>query len=153
NDERVADEQFIDERAADERIADDEPIVDDGVIADEPVVRAGLQSPEFTAGRVASEYTDDEYQEEVVTPQPLPASPFKVGADESNLDRFKRQVTDVPIDIRPTEGDMPDDLAAQRSANEPTIDETWSEGEPSGIFCSYTPWTICYRPLYFEDIP
>lgn len=99
----------------------------------------------------AESYFTDE-QEEVTTPRPLPVSPFKSGADESGIDRFTRQVTDVPVDIRPTEGVMPADLAAARFADEPTIDETWPSDEPADVFCSYTPWTICYRPLYFEDI-
>ncbi len=59
---------------------------------------------------------------------------------------------DVPVDIRPPEGELPADLAAQRFAGEPTIDETLPGDEPPDVFCSYTPWTICYRPLYFEDI-
>jgi hypothetical protein len=95
-------------------------------------------------------FADD--PEEVATPRSLPATPFKPGSDESDLDRFNRQVTDVPIDIRPTEGDLPPDLSAARMAGEPTIDETWPSGEPGDVFCTYTPWTICYRPLYFEDI-
>lgn len=90
--------------------------------------------------------------EEIATPGPVFRSPFKPGVDESNQDRVSRQVTDVPLDIRPTEGEMPDDLAAARFGEEPTIDETWPSEEPADIFCSYTPWTICYRPLYFEDI-
>jgi hypothetical protein len=94
-----------------------------------------------------------EQAEEVITPRPAPASPFKEGTDEVGIDRFTRQVTDVPIDIRPTEGDLPEDFAAKRYADEPLIDETWPSDEPADIFCSYTPWTVCYRPLYFEDIP
>jgi hypothetical protein len=58
----------------------------------------------------------------------------------------------VPVDIRPTEGELPTDLAAEKFGQEPTIDETWPEEESGDICCSYTPWTICYRPLYFEDI-
>jgi hypothetical protein len=90
--------------------------------------------------------------EDVVTPQ-AEISPYKPAAeDESKIDRFKRQIVEVPVDIRPTEGLLPEDIGAEKFAAEPTIDESLPSGEPASIFCSYTPWTICYRPLYFEDI-
>jgi hypothetical protein len=90
--------------------------------------------------------------EDVVTPQ-AEISPYKPTAeDESKIDRFKRQIVEVPVDIRPTEGLLPENIGAEKFAAEPTIDESLPSGEPASIFCSYTPWTICYRPLYFEDI-
>ena len=90
--------------------------------------------------------------EVIPTPGSIPGSPFKPGSDEGEQDRVARQVTEVPLDIRPTEGAMPDDLAAAKFGDEPAIDQTWPSDEPGDICCSYTPWTICYRPLYFEDI-
>lgn len=91
--------------------------------------------------------------EEIVTPAPSAATPFKAKQDdEANLDRFGRNILDVEVDIRPTAGVMPADRGAERFANEPVIDETMPSGEPADVLCAYTPWTICYRPLYFEDI-
>jgi hypothetical protein len=91
--------------------------------------------------------------EDVDTPAPVAISPYKPATeDESKIDRFKRQIVEVPVDIRPTEGILPENVGAEKFAAEPTIDESLPSGEPASIFCSYTPWTICYRPLYFEDI-
>lgn len=94
-----------------------------------------------------------EVAEEVPAPAPAAVTPYKPAAeDESKFDRFQRQIVDVPVDIRPTEGLLPENVGAEKFAAEPTIDESLPSGEPANIFCSYTPWTICYRPLYFEDI-
>lgn len=90
--------------------------------------------------------------ETITTPPPAERSEFRPGEAEDDHDRFSRQVADVPIDIRPTEGAMPADLAAAQYDQEPTIDETFPGGMPPDVFLSYTPWTFCYRPLYFEDI-
>ena len=90
--------------------------------------------------------------EELVTPAPAPVSRFKSQPPEEDFDRFRRQIVDVPVDIRPSEGVLPEDIGAEKFAAEPTIDETFPSDQPADIFCSYTPWTICYRPLYFEDI-
>jgi hypothetical protein len=90
--------------------------------------------------------------EQIVTPGQIPPSPFRPGTAESDQDRFTRRVVDVPVDIRPTEGTMPEDLAAAKIAGEPTIDETFPSDLPPDVFCSHAPWTFCYRPLYFEDI-
>lgn len=92
-------------------------------------------------------------REEIVTPAPAEPTPFKPKAeDEADLDRFNRTILDVEVDIRPTSGVMPEDRGAERFANEPVIDESLPSGEPADVLCAYTPWTICYRPLYFEDI-
>jgi hypothetical protein len=93
-----------------------------------------------------------ERAEPIAAPQPAPESRFRAGGDESDAERINRQLVDVPLDIRPSAGELPEDLAAAKVAGEPTIDETLPSQEPADIFCSYTPWTICYRPLYFEDI-
>ena len=137
-----------------------EPSFDGAVASDQP--DANEQQPQPYTPREAIQDAVIEFarrgpviaedSEEITTPGPILRSPFKPGVDERNQDRVSRQVTDVPLDIRPTEGEMPDDLAAARFGEEPTIVETWPSEEPADIFCSYTPWTICYRPLYFEDI-
>jgi hypothetical protein len=88
-----------------------------------------------------------------VVPTPAAPTPYKPKVeDEANLSRFNRDILDVEVDIRPTEGVMPEDRGAEHFANEPVIDETLPSGEPAEVLCAYTPWTICYRPLYFEDI-
>jgi hypothetical protein len=144
----------------------DEPTYDESVISDhsgpdypETVVSGEVESgePTYVLDR-PQENTED--VETIPTPAPIPRSPFKPSGDDEEIehDPFTRRVIDVPLDIRPTKGDLPLDLAAGRSAGEPTIDETlpgdgtWAGGEPADVYCSYTPWTICYRPLYFEDI-
>ncbi len=91
--------------------------------------------------------------EEIATPCPAPPSRFKSGGGEQDFDRIRRQITDVQVDIRPTDDVMPEDVSAKEFANQPTIDETLPDHLPPDIFCSHTPWPICYRPLYFEDIP
>lgn len=102
---------------------------------------------------VAMAEPGEEVAEEVPAPAPAAVTPYKPAAeDESKFDRFQRQIVDVPVDIRPTEGLLPENVGAEKFAAEPTIDESLPSGEPANIFCSYTPWTICYRPLYFEDI-
>ena len=93
-----------------------------------------------------------EEAEEVITPAPAPESRFKAQPPEDDFDRFGRQIADVPVDIRPSEGALPEDVGAEKFAADPTIDETFPSDQPADIYCSYTPWTICYRPLYFEDI-
>ena len=69
---------------------------------------------------------------------------------EDYFDRFRRPVADVPLDITPPEGTMPLDKAATEFA-EGTADPR-DYARTVQIVCSYTPWTICYRPLYFEEI-
>lgn len=130
----------------------DEPSLDEAVVSDSPT-GDGDERLEADTPTMADTAEDTE---EIATPGPLLRSPSKPDAGENDRDRFSRRVVDVPLDIRPTQGDMPDDLAAKEFGKELTIDETWPSDEPSDepadIYCSYTPWTICYRPLYFEDI-
>jgi hypothetical protein len=90
--------------------------------------------------------------EEIARPQPTRESFKPAAEDEASIDRFNRSIMDVPVDIRPTQGLLPEDVGAEKFAAEPTIDESLPSGEPAHVFCAYTPWTICYRPLYFEDI-
>ena len=96
-------------------------------------------------------------KEEIPTPQPDSAPDVLPGASDDDQDRFARQVTDVPLDIRPPQGALPPDLAADKA--DENLAQPWG---PRGvcardmhelIICACTPWTIGYRPLYFEDIP
>ncbi len=111
---------------------------------------AGYQQPELEPFDPAETFAPSE---EIITPAPATPTPFKPKSeDEAKLDRFNRDILDVEVDIRPTAGDMPEDRGAQRFADQPVIDESLPSGEPADVLCAYTPWTICYRPLYFEDI-
>ena len=89
--------------------------------------------------------------EEIATPEAEEISPFKPREDENDLDRFSRAVVDVPLDIRPTEGAMPHDAAATEFERLQAAADPRMSGDVPGIGCSYTPWTICFRPLYFEE--
>jgi hypothetical protein len=97
-----------------------------------------------------------EAKEEILTPQPDSAAEVVPGAADDDQDRFAREVTDVRLDIRPPQGPLPPDLSADETANdrdEPSNPEglcDWDMHAP--IICTFNPWTICYRPLYFEDI-
>jgi len=111
---------------------------------------AGYQQPELEPYDPAEPLAPSE---EIITPAPAAPTPFKPQAeDEALLDRFSRDIVDVEVDIRPTQGEMPTDRGAERFADQPVIDESFPSGEPADVLCAYTPWTICYRPLYFEDI-
>jgi hypothetical protein len=90
--------------------------------------------------------------EEIPVPAPAVAGPFKPREDESDIDRFTRQLAEVPLDIRPTQGVMPPDLAAREFADDVAAADPRDTHELPGIYCSYTPWTICFRPLYFEEV-
>jgi hypothetical protein len=89
--------------------------------------------------------------EAIAAPQAEEPTPFKLDAEHSDADRVGRRVTDVILDIRPTEGALPEDPAASEFARKAQSDPRQYDGvEP--IVCSYTPWTICFRPLYFEEV-
>ncbi len=89
--------------------------------------------------------------EVVPSPAPVPTSPFKSGGEDEDADRFGRHLSDVMLDIRPTEGVMPTDVAAEIFEQQAITDPRQTHEGP-GILCSYTPWTICFRPLYFEEV-
>jgi hypothetical protein len=87
--------------------------------------------------------------------QPLVAADSAVGAEpdaEVEADGL-RSLDDVSVDIRPAEGELPDDPAAARFA-------VW--GEDHHVFGTNRPWplschaweapAVCHRPLYFEEI-
>ena len=140
-----------------EAVASDRPLVSLQEIPNQNAPPAAIEAGEIEFAQKPAVTIQDSTlapndAERIVTPRSVARSPFKPDADESDQDRFKRQVADVSLDIRPTEGAMPEDLAAAKFADEPTIDETFPSDLPPDIFCSHTPWTFCYRPLYFEDI-
>ena len=145
---------------------DAEPLTDTVAVAydDQPTgevepTAAELTQAELTAAEplegVPAEADDyfviGDQGEVIAAPEPDFEGPFKPRTDETHIDRFTRRVADVPVDIRPTEGAMPGDPAAARFAEQALADPRQT-GEVPGIVCSYTPWTICFRPLYFEDI-
>ncbi|MEX2112051.1 MAG: hypothetical protein WD845_02640 [Pirellulales bacterium] len=89
--------------------------------------------------------------EAIATPRPDVSEAFAPHTDEAAIDRFTRRLVDVPLDIRPTEGIMPGDPAATKFAESATMDPRELHQVP-GIVCACTPWTICFRPLYFEEV-
>jgi hypothetical protein len=95
---------------------------------------------------------DDKSRPEEVLPEPAAVPEFKPGAGEVDIDRFTRRVTEVPLDIRNTAGAMPEDVsvAAFPEAATPSV-----PGPAPGrveVPVAYSPWTICFRPLYFEEV-
>jgi hypothetical protein len=86
--------------------------------------------------------------EELIAPEPTAAP----GTGELGQDRATRRLTDVPLDIRPPAGTMPSDVAQEALAALPDSGVEQRGCRRPAIFCSCTPWTVCYRPLYFEDI-
>ena len=125
----------------------------DALLAPEVYLDPGPE-PTFAAeiADVASEtIVAADQREAIPAPQADGSSPFKPGGQDGDIDRFTRRVADVPLDIRPVEGVMPEDLAAAQFEEHAQGDPRQSHDvEP--IFCSYTPWTICFRPLYFEEV-
>jgi hypothetical protein len=90
--------------------------------------------------------------EVIAAPEPVFEGPFKPREDESDADRFNRGLAEVPLDIRPTEGAMPNDVAASAFAAAAAEGDPRECGVGPLVACTYTPWTICFRPLYFEEI-
>jgi hypothetical protein len=128
------------------------PVISEGT-AMEPA--APPPPPKFTAIEFDPPQRPHRLAQQPEEVQPPAPSGDARGGLEADADRINRTVCDVSIDIRPPAGagGLPEDLAAEHLADQPTIDETFPSGQPADLFCSYTPWTICYRPLYFEDIP
>ena len=90
--------------------------------------------------------------EPILTPPVAERSPFRYGDGEDDLDRFNRRLQDVPLDVRPTEGTMPTPPAIAEHPEQPRwVDICDGEGQPMTVV-SCTPWTFCFRPLYFEEI-
>jgi len=96
----------------------------------------------------ASPFGDDPGQEPEVVETPRAQNQSPGGLD---YDRFNRCITEVKVDIR-TEGDVPESLSAPVFAAQPVIDESIPSMQPPVNLAEYTPWTICFRPLYFEDM-
>jgi hypothetical protein len=97
-----------------------------------------------------------EAREEILPPQADSAAEVVPGAADDDQDRFAREVTDVRLDIRPPQGPLPPDLSPDETVQD-QAEASDSEGicnweMHTPIICSFNPWTICYRPLYFEDI-
>ncbi len=90
--------------------------------------------------------------EEIVPPVVVAEDEFKRGPGEADLNRIKRRLTDVPLDIRPTAGELPSIQSAAAPGDTLTPDRCIGCNECEPIVCSWTPWTICFRPLYFEEI-
>jgi len=101
---------------------------------------------------VSNEQIVTDGREVVPAPQGEFQGPFKPAEDEDDSDRFHRALGAVPIDIRPTEGAMPTDIAATELAQRAHTDKRDAGGWDNTLV-AYSPWTICFRPLYFEEVP
>ncbi len=99
------------------------------------------------ATRGASGATLAGFAEEIATPRSNALDSVTKADDISDPDGLTRRVADVPLDISPPEGDLPPDLAAQAFRDERPVVEPRTE-----TVVAWTPWTICFRPLYFEEI-
>jgi hypothetical protein len=138
---------------------EDEPTQPAAIVADDgaqitDAADSGLSGPKITEsiaeGAAPIRVAQAPVPEEIATPEILSGPPGSTDNDV-NLNRFTRPVTDVPLDIRPSAGTMPPNLATQPIAR-PNPNE-WSDcRDRPPIVLSWTPWTICFRPLYFEEI-
>jgi hypothetical protein len=95
---------------------------------------------------------DDESPMQEVLPETAPVPAFRPGAGEVDIDRFTRRVTEVPLDIRATAGAMPDDVSASAFPETPIPSESGPAPDRVEVPVAYSPWTICFRPLYFEEV-
>ena len=93
-------------------------------------------------------FADDRGPEEVL-PEPADAPAFEPGAGEVDIDRFTRRVTEVSLDIRTTAGAMPEDVSVLAFPETPIPSEPGPAPDRVEVPVAYSPWTICYRPLYF----
>jgi hypothetical protein len=92
------------------------------------------------------------YEEEIVPPQPNRPNALPSAEQESDPDFLIKRVTAIPLDIRPPKGELPSDLGAAAFAKGSGTDERRASQDRGEVVVSWTPWTICYRPLYFEEI-
>jgi hypothetical protein len=119
--------------------ADQDPAPSPDAARDPALVLAGYTEP--TA-----------YTEEVAAPRPTPVKDVTTADDAGEVDVFAKRIAQVPLDIRPPQGELPTDMAAAEFAESPETDfqqETKSRPE---LLVSWTPWTLCFRPLYFEEV-
>jgi hypothetical protein len=91
------------------------------------------------------------YAEVVASPQPSLDSVTSAD-DISDPDALTRSVSQVSLDIRPPQGEMPTDLAATAFAASDESDEELALAARPETVVSWTPWTLCYRPLYLEEV-
>lgn len=114
----------------------------EGQIEPQPVAQVAFAGQQPTPAR----------QEVIGTPPasgPGDPAPGEGGANEN---RFARRIDQVPLSIKPPGGEMPQDLATEAFAEAAkTAPGRECENRPF-IACAYTPWTLCFRPLYFEEI-
>jgi hypothetical protein len=90
--------------------------------------------------------------EEIVRPPQYTEAPTRRGTAESDLNRIRRRIDQVPLDIRPAAGTLPTSEATIASDRNYNPDYSIGvEGRPP-VICAYTPRTLCFRPLYFEEI-
>jgi len=112
--------------------------------------------PEFASSPPADRYPAAvrlaEYTEEIPPPPPDALEAVTKADDISDPDALSRRVVDVPVDIRPQQGELPTDLAASAFARDAQADDELASRPRPQTVVAWTPWKICYRPLYFEEV-
>jgi hypothetical protein len=64
--------------------------------------------------------------------------------------RLARQMGEIQVNIRPASGVMPETNLASLPMR-PDVFRYAEEMPREEIYLGWTPWTVCHRPLYFED--
>jgi hypothetical protein len=158
--------QRPDEEAPSEQTAEQFADPEGEEIADEPqdAEPTAVEPSPSDAGAEAAPHDEErqtaapeEIEGRFVTPEDVAAPPANVEAPykperaETEFNRLGRRIGQISVDIRPDQGDLPPDPARTEFAQQ-GIEEPIEWQQPGDILCSYTPWTFCFRPLYFEEV-
>ncbi len=113
------------------------------------------EAPPEPSGEVAiadDKSRPDVVRQEEVLPELVETPAFRPGEGEVNIDRFSRRLTEVPLDIRNTAGTMPEDVSIAAFPDDPVPSVPGPAAGRVEVPIAYSPWTICFRPLYFEEV-
>lgn len=110
--------------------------------------------PKSNAGRSRPAVQLAAHAEAIATPRSNASLESVTTADDiSDPDALTRRVGDVQVDIRPPKGELPTDLAAAALSRDARAELAKGPCGREEMVVGWTPWTLCYRPLYLEDIP
>lgn len=114
---------------------------------------AGEVPPEPSSdGAIVDDKSPPQEVRREVLPEPVETPAFRPGEGEVNIDRFTRRLTEVPLDIRNTAGTMPEDVSLAAFPETPIASVPGPAPGRAEVPVAYSPWTICFRPLYFEEV-
>jgi hypothetical protein len=114
---------------------------------------AGETPPEPDGeGAIVDDKSPPQVVRQEVLPEPVETPAFRPGEGEVNIDRFTRRLTEVPLDIRNTAGTMPEDVSLAAFPEAPIASVPGPAPGRAEVPVAYSPWTICFRPLYFEEV-